>query len=65
MAFFDKQYYDNVWSENGVHHHDYCDSLADQLIGKYGKCRILDIGTRCGYLVKVLRPLLVTRRAGL
>lgn len=53
MITFDKSYYDNIWSE-GVHRHDYADSLSDQLIAKYGKVRFLDIGTGCGYLVKLL-----------
>ena len=56
MEKFDKKYYDDIWGEIGsVHRHDYCDSLANQLILKYGKVRFLDIGTGCGYLVKVLR----------
>ena len=50
---FDKAYFDAIWGS--VHRHDYCETLADQLIEKYGKCRILDIGTGCGYLVKTLR----------
>lgn len=50
---FDKQYFDDIWGD--VHRHDYCESLADQLISKHGKGRYLDIGTGCGYLVKVLR----------
>lgn len=53
MSKFDKQYYENLWGT--VHRHDYCESLANDLIQRYGKCRILDIGTGCGYLVKVLR----------
>lgn len=55
MATFDKKYYDDIWGEQGVHRHDYCETLADQLIQKYGKGKFLDIGTGCGYLVKVLR----------
>jgi 2-polyprenyl-3-methyl-5-hydroxy-6-metoxy-1,4-benzoquinol methylase len=50
---FDKQYYDNIWGT--VHRHDYCESLANRLIEKYGKCKILDIGTGCGMLVNLLR----------
>jgi hypothetical protein len=50
---FNKDYFDSIWGT--LHRHDYCDSLANQLIQKYGKCRILDIGTGCGYLVKTLR----------
>lgn len=50
---FDKQYYDNIWGS--VHRHDYCESLADELIAKYNPDILLDIGTGCGYLVKILR----------
>lgn len=50
---FNEQYYKDIWGT--VHRHDYCNDLADQLISHYGKCRILDIGTGCGYLVKILR----------
>ncbi len=50
---FDKIYYDQIWGT--IHRHDYCESLANQLISKYGKCRILDIGTGCGELVRILR----------
>lgn len=50
---FNEGYYEAIWGT--VHRHDYCDSLADQLIARYGKGRYLDIGTGCGYLVKVLR----------
>lgn len=49
---FDKQYYDDIWKT--VHRHDYCESLSDNLIAKYGKVKFLDIGTGCGYLVKLL-----------
>ena len=52
---FDKEYYDSIWLNQGIHRHDYCESLADYLINKYGKCRYLDIGTGCGFLVKILR----------
>ncbi len=50
---FDEFYYRNIWDT--VHRHDYCETLANHLIEKYGKCRILDIGTGCGFLVKTLR----------
>lgn len=50
---FDKKYFDDIWGT--VHRHDYCESLADQLIAKYHPKSVLDIGTGCGYLVKVLR----------
>lgn len=50
---FDKEYYRQIWGT--IHRHDYCESLATQLIAKYGVGRYLDIGTGCGYLVKMLR----------
>lgn len=50
---FDWRYYEDLWGT--VHRHDYCANLADRLIGKYGRSRILDIGTGCGFLVKALR----------
>lgn len=49
---FDEKYYNDIWGT--VHRHDYCENLANQLINKYGKVRFLDIGTGCGYLVKLL-----------
>lgn len=53
MLTFDESYYNNIWGT--IHRHDYTESLANCLIQKYGKCRILDIGTGCGHLVKILR----------
>jgi len=51
---FDKKYYDDIWET--VHRHDYCESLASNLLQKYPEMKsFLDIGTGCGYLVKVLR----------
>lgn len=55
MPSFDKKYFDDIWPDQGVHRHDYCESLANSLVAKYGKVRFLDIGTGCGYLVKTLR----------
>jgi ubiquinone/menaquinone biosynthesis C-methylase UbiE len=52
---FDEKYYKEIWADQGVHRHDYCESLANRLIAKYGKVRFLDIGTGCGELVRVLR----------
>lgn len=52
---FDRSYYDRIWPVEGIHRHDYCEGLAIGFIQKYGKVRILDIGTGCGYLVKLLR----------
>jgi len=49
---FDEKYFKDIWGT--VHRHDYCESLAAQLIQKYGHVRFLDIGTGCGYLVKIL-----------
>ncbi len=53
MEKFNKKYFDDIWGT--VHRHDYCESLAESLITKYGKVRFLDIGTGCGELVRVLR----------
>lgn len=50
---FDQKYYDNIWGN--IHRHDYTESLSNKLIQQYGKVRILDCGTGCGYLVKLLR----------
>lgn len=50
---FNKSYYDGIWGT--IHRHDYCETRANEIIQKYGKCRILDIGTGCGELVRVLR----------
>lgn len=51
--YFDQKYYYDIWGT--IHRHDYCETRANELIAKYGTCRILDIGTGCGHLVKVLR----------
>lgn len=50
---FDKKYFDDIWGT--VHRHDYCETVARQLIHQYNPKTVLDIGTGCGYLVKVLR----------
>jgi ubiquinone/menaquinone biosynthesis C-methylase UbiE len=50
---FNKKYYHDIWGT--VHRHDYTESLANRLIQQYGKVRILDCGTGCGHLVKLLR----------
>lgn len=52
---FDRNYYEAIWGT--VHRHAYCEGLATRLINQYGRGRILDIGTGCGYLVKCLRDL--------
>lgn len=52
---FDEKYYKEIWENQGIHRHDYCENLASSLIQKYGKVRFLDIGTGCGFLVKTLR----------
>jgi hypothetical protein len=50
---FNKSYYDQIWGT--VHRHDYCESLANELIAKFNPKSVLDIGTGCGELVRVLR----------
>lgn len=50
---FDNQYYDSI--PGGVHRHDCCQYWVDRVIAEHGKCRILDVGTGCGFLVKLLR----------
>lgn len=52
---FDEHYYSRIWGT--VHRHDYCEGLAQNLISRFGKARILDIGTGCGFLVSKLREL--------
>lgn len=52
---FGQDFYDGIWGS--VHRHDYCPDLARGLVAKHGRCRILDIGTGCGYLVTCLREL--------
>lgn len=53
MERFDENYYKDIWGT--VHRHDYTDSLSNRLIQQYGRVRILDCGTGCGHLVKLLR----------
>lgn len=50
---FTKDYYDSVWGT--VHRHDYCPYWADRIIKEHHPRRVLDIGTGCGHLVKLLR----------
>jgi ubiquinone/menaquinone biosynthesis C-methylase UbiE len=52
---FNQDFYERIWGT--VHRHEYCQHLAESLVKQYGKCRILDIGTGCGHLVKCLRDL--------
>jgi len=52
---FNCSYYRGIWPSLGVHRHDYCESTASMLIAKYRRCKMLDVGTGCGYLVRVLR----------
>lgn len=54
---FNKDYYDSVFPDFGVHRHDYVDSYAMYLFEKYGAVKFLDIGCGCGALVKKLREL--------
>ncbi|KKW43823.1 MAG: putative methyltransferase [Parcubacteria group bacterium GW2011_GWB1_57_6] len=50
---FDRKYYEDLWGT--IHRHAFYEAVADWLEKKYGVCKILDIGTGCGYLVKLLR----------
>ena len=54
---FGKEYYESVWG--GIHrhgtNHEHEPYWAERLVSENGKCRILDCGTGCGYLVKLLR----------
>lgn len=50
---FDSNYFKGIWGT--IHRHDYCETLADNLIAKYHPKSLLDIGTGCGELVRVLR----------
>lgn len=50
---FGADFFDGIWGT--VHRHDYCEPLADRLVIEHGRCRILDVGTGCGWLVRCLR----------
>ena len=50
---FDETYYAGIWGS--VHRHDYTAGLADRLAQTCPHGRVLDIGTGCGHLVKMLR----------
>src|SRR3989338_1315080 len=50
---FDQKYYQDMFGT--IHRHSFYEEIADWLEKKYGKCKVLDIGTGCGYLVKILR----------
>lgn len=52
MSIFTKDYYRQIWGT--IHRHDYCEGLAQRLINQYGKVKFLDVGTGCGYLIKLL-----------
>lgn len=52
---FDKDYYDRVFPEKGIHRHEHANDYADYLIAKHGLVKFLDIGCGCGILVKTLR----------
>lgn len=49
---FPKEFYDFIYGS--VHHHG-MESRADYLINRFGQVKILDVGTGCGHLVKLLR----------
>lgn len=53
---FSKQYYDDIWGEQGVHRHDYVDNWISRFKSEFKDVKsILDIGTGCGFMVKRLR----------
>lgn len=52
---FDEKYYKDIWGS--VHRHDYCPTLASELVGRFGRKTYLDIGTGCGYLIVCLQKL--------
>jgi ubiquinone/menaquinone biosynthesis C-methylase UbiE len=52
---FDEKYYDTIYPGQGLHRHDYAETIANSLVNKYGQARILDIGAGCGELVRILR----------
>jgi ubiquinone/menaquinone biosynthesis C-methylase UbiE len=53
MSNFDKHFYDFIYGT--IHHHDYADNRANELIRMYGKVRFLELGAGCGILVKALQ----------
>lgn len=50
---FDEHFYNFIYGT--IHHHEYADNRANELIGMYGKVRFLELGAGCGILVKALR----------
>lgn len=52
---FDREYYETIWQDEGVHRHSICESMANYLIAKHGQVSILEIGGGCNYVVKILR----------
>jgi ubiquinone/menaquinone biosynthesis C-methylase UbiE len=50
---FDKHFYDFIYGT--IHHHDYADNRANELIRMYGKGRYLEVGAGCGILTQALR----------
>lgn len=53
MKNFDKHFYDFIYGT--IHHHNYADNRANELIGMYGMGKYLELGAGCGILVKALR----------
>lgn len=53
MTKFDRPFYDFIYGT--IHHHDYADNRANELIRMFGKGRYLEIGAGCGILVQSLR----------
>lgn len=52
LATFDQQYYEDIWGS--AHHHD-IDNFINHVIDTYNPKRVLDLGTGCGWAVKLLR----------
>ncbi len=50
---FDQNFYNFIYGT--IHHHDYAESRANELIRMYGKVRFLELGAGCGILTKALR----------
>jgi SAM-dependent methyltransferase len=50
---FDQSFYDFIYGS--IHHHEYAEHRARELIAIYGKGRFLEIGCACGILVKAMR----------
>jgi ubiquinone/menaquinone biosynthesis C-methylase UbiE len=53
MPKFDSDFYNFIYGS--IHHHEYADNRANELIRMYGKGTSLEIGCGCGILVKAMR----------